>query len=293
MTLSSPASLLKKYQIRPQKRLGQNFLIAPPTLEKIVSSLELKSDDTVVEIGPGLGVMTAMLAKRCHKVIAVEKDPRLLEIAHTEFGHIKNIEWVEGDFLEYGLKNISKIIGNIPYEITSPILFKLLDHPHFLSTVVLLMQKEVSMRIVAKPRTKDYGILSVCCQAAASCQRLFDVSAASFIPPPKVTSSVVHLQFPKSKPACSEPLSSDYRISHSFGVRSQWLADQQWFRTVVRAAFGKRRKTLRNALLGSTLGIDAAQLDRALAASTIVGTRRPETLTVQEFKILANEMLMV
>lgn len=296
MTFPSVVSFLKKYHIHPQKRLGQNFLIAPPTLEKIVSSLEVKVDDTVLEIGPGLGVMTAMIAERCQKVIAIEKDSRLLDIARSEFGYLNNIEWIEADFLQYDLKlrenectNAQvhlKIIGNIPYEITSPVLFKLLGHADCISTTVLLMQKEVAMRIVAKPRTKTYGILSVCCQAAATCERLFDVSAKSFIPPPKVTSSVVKLNF-KTVSGIRDPGSGE-KFSGS-GVRTP-DPDAQWFCTVVRAAFGKRRKTLRNALLGSALGIDAVKLDQTLDSCGISGTRRPEELSVEEFLLLARSL---
>ncbi|MBI4212578.1 MAG: ribosomal RNA small subunit methyltransferase A [Deltaproteobacteria bacterium] len=265
--------LLKKYDIRPKKAFGQNFLHAMPTLEKIVVAMDLTPDDVVIEVGAGLGVMTSLIAERAKHVTALEIDKNLFEIAKSEFGQLDNIEWVNGDALKLipllcrGGK--FKIVGNIPYEITSPLLFQLLDHAETLSTSTLLMQKEVAARITAKPNTKDYGILSVVLQAHASCRKRFDVSPQNFFPPPKVMSSVIGLNF-------EQPMLP--------------LKDAPFFRSVVRAAFGKRRKTLRNALLGSSLGVDEQQLDHALAASALDGGRRPETLTPAEYFSLATSL---
>lgn len=270
-SLPSIASLLKKYRIVPKKRLGQHFLAAPPTLAKIVRSLNPTLHDSVLEIGSGLGLMTAMLAAQCKNVIAVEYDKTLLAVAKEEFGHIDNISWIHADILDLSFENFlpqhAKIIGNIPYEITSPILFKLLDAANLVSSAVLLIQKEVAKRIVASPKTKDYGILAVCLQQGAKCQRLFDVSAKSFIPAPSVTSSVVRLDFSPINPR-----------------------NTSWFRTVVRTAFNKRRKTLRNALLTSALKFDEEGIDGAFRKADIDGGRRPETLSVQEFERLAKAL---
>jgi len=176
MHIPSVISLIKKYNVRAQKRLSQNFLTPQPTLEKIIAQLLPKKTDVVLEIGPGLGVMTALLATQVQQVFSVDFDPNMLTIAREEFGEIQNITWINEDFLQYELpRNVNKVLGNIPYEITSQIIFKILENRSQLKAVVLLMQKEVAERIVAKPRSKDYGILSVQCQALANVKKCFDV----------------------------------------------------------------------------------------------------------------------
>lgn len=265
MKIPSAHSIIKRHGILPKKRLGQHFLVAMPSIEKIAGALGAEKDDCVIEIGPGLGIMSAILAKICSKVIAIEHDPAVLRVARTEFGDIKNIEWIESDILKINLQNLTsskaKIIGNLPYNISSPILFWMLENRALIERAVVMLQKEVAARVVSKPNCKDYGILSVLLQAHASCKKLFDVSAASFFPPPKVTSSVIGIDFDKEPP-------------------SDWPG----FKAVVKAAFGKRRKTLRNALLGArNLSIKPAQLDSILKSVEIDGRRRPEALSVDEF----------
>jgi 16S rRNA (adenine1518-N6/adenine1519-N6)-dimethyltransferase len=277
--MSSVHALLKKYRVAPKKRLGQHFLAAGPTIAKIVEALEPSAEDTVVEIGSGLGILTGMLARRVSKVIAIERDGELLEIARAEHAAQRNIEWCHADVLSIALEDVVpearrraqrvKVVGNLPYNISSPILFWLLGERPRLSLAVLMLQKEVASRIAAAPGGKEYGTLSVLAQAVASVRRLFDVSAASFLPPPEVTSSVIRIDFVQHAPAPP--------------------ADEARFRDVVRAAFEKRRKTLRNALLGARrLGISADVLDAALAAAGIDPKRRPETLSVAEFITLAS-----
>ncbi len=276
MTLPSIQALLKKHNIRAKKSFSQNFLTPTPTLEKIIQQLDPQPSDLVIEIGPGLGLMTAMLAKKVKRVIAIEYDPTMLEIAQAEFAEIKNIDWIHADFLEYNLQDLKtvnlKIIGNIPYEITSPILFKLLDNKTYLKKAILLMQKEVAKRIVAIPNCKDYGILAVRLQAEALCTKCFDVSAKSFIPAPKVDSSVVKIEYHNNFP---QDENNDLLL---------------YFRQLVKAAFAKRRKTLRNALLGSRLNLGAEKLDTALARLQIEQKRRAESLSIEEFKRLAKEL---
>lgn len=277
----SAQNLLMKYEIRPKKRLGQNFLTATSTIEKIVRALDLKRDDIVLEIGSGLGLMTAMLAERCKHVVAVEHDTKLVEIANEEFKQIKNISWINENVLKLNLKRVldectnvrtyecTKLVGNIPYNISSPILFWLLDNREPISTAVIMVQKEVGLRIVAKPGCKDYGITSVLTQAYAECKRLFDVSAASFIPPPKVISTVVKFDFKDNAP----------------------IKDKARFRMIVRAAFGKRRKTLRNALIGSKeLCARKNVIDIALCEAGIDGKLRAEALSVDDYIRLAREL---
>lgn len=262
----SVVSLLKKYAFRPKKRLGQNFLIAEPTMQKIVHACALGSSSTVIEIGSGLGVMTALLASHCQHVTAVEHDEALVTLAQQEWGDQKNIEWLHADILDVDFSTYRHVVvvGNIPYEITSPILFHLLDHAATIQKAVLMMQKEVAQRIVARVGTKEYGILSVQCQAFATCKKLFDVSAKSFTPIPEVTSTVIEMIF---RPTCIQ------ETSH--------------FKKIVRTAFGKRRKTLRNALLES---FPSKMLGDILTSCGIDGRRRAETLSVDEFICLANRL---
>jgi 16S rRNA (adenine1518-N6/adenine1519-N6)-dimethyltransferase len=274
-------SLLKKYGIRPKKRLGQHFLTAVPTIYKIVWALDISSDDDVIEIGSGLGFMTNLLAHRARRVLAVERDQNLIEIARREF-NFDNIAWIHSDILKLtprdllGQKGVegklrrAKVAGNIPYNISTPILFWMLDNRQALSRAVIMVQKEVGMRIVAPPGGKDYGIPSILIQAFADCKRLFDLSPKSFTPPPAVTSTVVQIDFRKENPK---------------------IGNEARFRAVVKAAFGRRRKTLRNALLGARgLWPDAHSLDSVLAACGIDAHRRPATLSVDDYICLAADL---
>jgi len=276
MYLPSIESLLKKYRIRPKKHLGQHFLAAAPTLEKIVNALGAKHTDEILEIGSGLGVMTAMLTQLSNKVYAVEKDRALINIIGQEFGNLKNLQIVAKDFLHLDFKKDLgqprfplKVIGNIPYNISSPILFKLLENKSLISCAVLTVQHEVAKRIVARPNTKDYGILAIFAQTQAQCRKLFDIRPTNFIPPPEVDSSCVRLDFMPPP---------DLQID-----------DFNIFQKLVKAAFNQRRKTLRNSLLGSkSLQLPAQRLDLALSHLRIDPVRRPETLLIAEYIALAN-----
>jgi len=297
MQLPSVQSLLKKYDIKPKKRLGQNYLIAQPTMLKIVDSLGATKNDVVLEIGCGFGVMTAMLAQRCKRVIAVDADGSSLDIAVKEFGSLVNVEWIHADILDVDIASLAKskkilVIGNIPYNISSPIMFRLLENRECIERAVLMMQKEVVDRVAAEPGGKDYGALSVMMQSFAHCTKLFNVSRTNFIPPPDVTSSVINIDFNIMK-----------RRVGAFSHRRHVVADGKWsgnrrelvfgsLRRVVQAAFQQRRKTLRNALLGSKdLHLKPDHLDRILAELDIDPRRRPETLSVEEFHRLAGALL--
>jgi 16S rRNA (adenine1518-N6/adenine1519-N6)-dimethyltransferase len=271
--MKSPSikALLKKYGIQPKKRLGQNFLAEGPTMKKIVDALGVGRDDTVLEIGCGMGIMTAMLAGKCKRVFAVDADGKALDIAREEFGGIGNIEWIHGDILKTDISFHAKqgkllVVGNIPYNISSPIFFHLLDNRAHVKRAVLMIQKEVAERIVAKPGGKDYGALSIMMRSYAKCEKLFNVAPTNFVPPPKVMSSVIELDFachPEAKPK-----------DLAFDV----------LRSVVQAAFQKRRKTVKNAL-GKYDGIE-----KILADLGIDPKRRPETLSVEEFHKLAQKI---
>lgn len=258
----SVISLIKKYDVRAKKRFSQNFLTPQPTLEKIIAALSPHADDVVVEIGPGLGVMTALLANSVQHVFAVDLDQEMLAIAQQEFGEIKNITWLQQDFLTYDLpSHVNKVLGNIPYEITSQIIFKLIENRNTLQSAVLLMQKEVAERICAKPRTKDYGILSVQCQALTNVKKCFDVSPQSFIPAPKVASSVVLFEF--HNPMIAEE-------------------NRSAFQKLVRASFAQRRKILKTSLIKQKF-FSNEQAEKIWAELQISPTARAEELSVEQF----------
>jgi 16S rRNA (adenine1518-N6/adenine1519-N6)-dimethyltransferase len=265
--------LLASLNRLPSKRWGQHFLVDPQVLQRIINAAEVTKDDLVIEIGSGLGVLTTELVKRAGKVIAVEIDQELLRASKDLLKEFSNIEFVSGDILKTDLdaiiakscaKNI-KIIGNLPYYITTPILELIFKLKHKPQIAVLMMQKEVAERISAKPAivgrpgTKTYGSVSVFAQFYAEIELNSLVSKSSFHPWPEVSSAVVVLR-PYQEPR--------YVVS-----------DEKRFFEIVHAAFQQRRKQLGNSL---------ADFASSLEASGIDATRRPETLSVEEFVRLAN-----
>lgn len=219
----------EKYKIyKPKKFLGQNFLVDDNISRKIVNQLGVIEEDYVLEIGPGQGALTKHLAGFCKKYIAVEIDKSIAESLQEKYGETAKI--INEDFLKYDLnkfRNPLKIIGNLPYNIASEILFKIFDSRDKIECAVLMVQKEFAKRLTAVPNTKDYGIMSVQTQVFSNPKILFNVPPTVFFPKPKVESSVIKLTFEKGK---NELLSKDV------------------FKKLVRTAFGKRRKTLRNSL---------------------------------------------
>ncbi len=254
--------------IRPKQSLGQNFLRDDNISRKIVAAVHPQGQDVVLEIGPGEGALTKHLAPVCDKLIVVDIDSRVIERMELMFG--EQIEIIQGDVLETDFGKIRerrkagplRIVGNIPYNITSPILFHILDNRQHIGDATLMMQREVARRLVAKPGTKDYGILAVSCQIFADVKMLFDVSPNCFFPAPKVTSTVVQLRM--------------------LGAPRFPLVDEQEFRRMVRGVFGKRRKTLRNSL--------AYVVDPVPEVPGFDLSKRPEQLTVQELVALANAL---
>ncbi len=280
MTIPIPSvtSLLKQYGLRAKKGLGQHFLSAMPTVDKIVKTLNLDAKEDVLEIGPGLGVLSAKIASHVHAIFAIETDIRACEIIKTEFSHIKNLHLIHKDILKLKLKDELidlrypvKVVGNIPYNITSPILFWLVENKNMISSAFLMTQKELADRIVAPPNSKTYGALSIMIQARACVKKIFNVSAASFIPPPKVSSSVIKI---------------DFQNPPDLGIK-----DWKVFEKVVRTAFQKRRKTIKNALSDITLPSHYASIEDVLNKCKIKIQRRPETLSLQEFADLANMLV--
>ena len=276
---SSPKILLQRLGLRPKKTLGQNFLVHPHQARRIVDALELVGDETVVEIGAGLGALTVCLAQVARRVVALERDPALARFLREEiFPEAPEVEVLCQDVLQFDFLGLSRemgqplaVIGNLPYQITSPLLFKLLAERAALSRVVLMMQQEVGARLTARPGTKDYGVLSVLLQYHFSMQRLFSLGPANFYPPPQVDSVVLMLT-----PAIISPPSRDPSL----------LA------RVVKAAFGQRRKTLNNTLTAraASFGLSPEQLRAILTELAIDPVRRGETLSLAEFVAVSNKM---
>ncbi len=255
----------------PRKRLGQHFLIDPNLLRKIVSLAEIQPSDSVCEIGPGGGALTGLLCQTANQVLALEVDARMVEFLKTELVGYANLDVQEQDALRYSFEDLPEhtiIVANLPYNISTPIMFRLLEAQQKISRMVLTIQLEVAQRLVAKPSTKDYGVLSVMVQHLAEVTFGFKVSRKCFRPVPDVDSGVVRL---------------DVRQDHQEGPVG--LAQ---FQRTVRAAFGQRRKTLMNALRSA--GTSDECLYQVQQDTGISLTRRAETLSVQEFRILSRAM---
>ena len=257
--------------IRPKKSLGQNFLTDPHYLSRIVAASQITAEDQVLEIGPGLGHLTALLATNAKHVRVIELDDRLIpELRQTFSGH-DEVEIVHADALQYDyavLPGSWKVVANLPYYIATPLIERLLLFRHRFTTLTLMLQKEVAERIAASPGGKAYGVLSVLVQYHAAPRIEFIVPAGAFTPRPKVDSAVITLT------VAPEPR-----------VR---VADADLLVRIVKAAFSQRRKTLRNSL--RSLGSALPDLEEAAARAGIDLGRRPETLSLAEFGALADAM---
>jgi 16S rRNA (adenine1518-N6/adenine1519-N6)-dimethyltransferase len=245
--------MLKKY-------LGQNFLFDPSILHRIIDVSGVTHTDLVVEIGPGFGRLTKMLAETVKKVIAIELDSELFKKLKDELKEFNNIELVNEDVLKYPFEKLEpfKVVSNIPYYITTPIIFRLLEARKNLISMTLTIQKEVAERIVAKPDTKDYGVLTLSVQYYTEPEIKFIIPKGAFRPIPKVDSAVIRMEMLK------EP-----RVK---------VSDQKLFFRIIKAGFAQRRKTLANALKPI-----AGDVKEILIKAGIEPLRRAETLTIEEF----------
>lgn len=253
---------------RKKKRFGQNFLRDRHIVAEILNAAAIGPEDRVLEIGPGLGALTGDLLARAAEVHIIEVDPELIE--HWQRQSHPRLQLHAGDALTLDWSALLshppyKLAANLPYNISTPILFRMIEQRHLFSRLVLMFQKEVGERLCAPPGGKDYGILSVFCQLWFDVRKVTNVPPGAFSPPPKVDSIVVQLD-PLPQPRVDP-------------------GDEGLFRRVVRGAFGQRRKTLRNALNGA--GFPPAEIDAALLTAGIDPQRRGETLSLEEFSRLS------
>jgi 16S rRNA (adenine1518-N6/adenine1519-N6)-dimethyltransferase len=256
---------------RPLKRLGQHFLVDPNIVRKIVAVAAVRPDETVLEIGPGRGILTRPLCAVAKHVIAVELDKKLGDYLKEHLRDCRNHDLRLGDALDFPYATLPEgtvVVANLPYYVSTPVLFKLLETRQRIDRMVLMLQTEVARRLTAKPGSGDYGILSVLTQVAAEPSLAFRVSPNCFRPKPDVGSAVVSL-VTRRQPVVP-------------------LEDEARFARTVRAAFAHRRKTLANSLRDE--GLPAERITRALALTGIVPSRRAETLSIEEFAALAGSL---
>lgn len=267
---------LKKHHITLQKKYGQNFIGDPALLERIATVCGWQPGDRALEIGPGAGTLTRAIAREAEEVLAVEIDRCLAPLLEETLADCANVRLVFTDALKADLDALMrdtlgwdgryKLIANLPYYITTPLIMHVLEDSEKVSELVIMVQKEVGERLCAAPGSKAYGAVTVMVQYAATVARAFDVGRHAFVPAPEVDSTILHLIPYEKRPIQAQ---SDAVL-----------------RRVVKAAFSQRRKTLRNSL--SSLGCDKALIKQALEAAGIEDSRRAETLSVAEFVALAD-----
>lgn len=268
--------IVDKHGFKFSKSLGQNFLIDDNVIDKIIDGARVKEGDKVIEVGPGIGTLTREMAKRAGKVVAVEIDKNLIPILKETLADFDNTEVVNEDILKVDINKLVdeklsggpvKLIANLPYYITTPIVMKFLEEDIPVTDIVVMVQKEVADRMNAVPSTKDYGALSVAVQYYCDTEIVAKAPRHMFIPQPKVDSTVIGLHIREEK---------KYKADN----------EQLFFKTV-KAAFGQRRKTLLNSL--SSMGVlDKAKIKEVLAEAGIDEKRRGETLSIEEFAHLSN-----
>jgi 16S rRNA (adenine1518-N6/adenine1519-N6)-dimethyltransferase len=266
---------LRESEFRPRKRLGQNFLVHENIIESILRLLDLSPEDEIVEIGPGLGFLTRRLVQTTKRVWAIEIDASLVErLKRSSLGRHPAFQLIHNDILKVAPEDFLpphkvKLVGNLPYSISTPVLFRLFDWREHFSSLVLMLQKEVADRIASGPGTKAYGTLSVWCQVHGRIVEKLSVSPEAFFPKPRVRSTILKIEL------YPEPLIP--------------VKELPLLRGLVRSAFGQRRKTLGNALL-NWLQRDRNEIESFLRSKGIDPGRRGETLGVEEFVALAHAL---
>lgn len=275
--------IMNKYHIKANKSLGQNFLINEEVVRAIVDSSEIKEEDLVIEIGPGLGTLTKELLERAGKVICIELDRKMIGILEDRFSLYNNFELFNQDVLKVDLKNLIekekensniqkvKIVANLPYYITTPIIMKLLEEELPLESITVMIQKEVADRLIAIPGQKETGAITYSVYYYAQAEGILEVPNASFIPEPEVTSKVIKLSIRKEAPVETDKKELMFRI--------------------IKNAFMQRRKTLLNALVNTNVLANKEEGTKLLEDLGISTNIRPEKLTLEDYAKIAKKMV--
>ncbi|MFD3158482.1 16S rRNA (adenine(1518)-N(6)/adenine(1519)-N(6))-dimethyltransferase RsmA [Haloimpatiens sp. FM7330] len=269
--------VVEKYGFKFTKSLGQNFLIDNNVIIDIIEGSEVCKDDFVIEIGPGVGTLTKELLRRAKKVCSIEIDSKLIPILEKELEEYDNFQLIHNDALKVDYKELIgneqnvKVVANLPYYVTTPIISNLLNGRHKFKSLTIMIQKEVAQRMNAKPNSKDYGALTLLIQYYCNTKIIRKVSPACFVPRPKVESIIIRLDR-QEKPKVD-------------------VDDEKLFFRIIRDAFNMRRKTLWNAL--KNLGIEKDKLQQALNNANIDPKRRGETLSIEEFANLCNHICKI
>ena len=277
-SLEDTKFILKKYNISANKKLGQNFLIDDDIIQNIIDAAELKETDLVIEIGPGLGTLTSKLLEKAGKVIAIELDEKMLKVLNDRFSLYNNFILINNDVLKVDLNKIIeenleqlksvKIVANLPYYITTPIIMKLLESKLKIETITVMVQKEVADRITATPGDKLSGAITYSVDYYAKAEEVVFVSKSCFMPSPEVDSAVIKLEIRK------EP-----KVN---------VLNEEMFFKVIKASFMQRRKTLINGLMNSGIIKDREKLNAILKEANIDSNIRGEKLTIEQFANLSN-----
>ncbi len=276
----STAEIIEKYHFSFQKKFGQNFLVDSSILDRIIESAQITKEDCVLEIGPGIGTMTQRLAEEAGAVVAVEIDKNLLPVLEDTLSAYENVTVINADILKLDLNRIVKehnggrpvkVVANLPYYITTPIIMALFEKKVPLHSVTIMVQKEVADRMRVGPGTKDYGALSLAVQYYAKPEIVTKVPAGCFMPKPNVDSAVIRLTRYEKPPVEVE--------------------DETWLFAVIRASFNQRRKTLANGLANAGYpGIGRRQVEEVLSAMGLAAAVRGETLTLEQFAELSDRL---
>lgn len=274
--------IMKKYNIKANKKLGQNFLISEEVVNKIVDCSQITKEDLVIEIGPGLGTLTKLLLDKAGKVICIELDTNMLKILEDRFSLYNNFELINNDVLKVDLKNIiekekikgniknAKIVANLPYYITTPIIMKLLEEELELESITVMIQKEVADRLIAIPGSKNTGAITYSVYYYATSEDILEVPNNSFIPEPEVTSKVIKLNIRK------QPIINP--------------KDKEKMFKVIKCAFMQKRKTLLNSLTNSKIFENKAQGIDILEKIGISENVRPEELELEQFAKISDNL---